>query len=227
MNHKSYTPDEATLMAYFYNELEGAELKQVEAYLEQNPEAKAELEGMRTTQGMLGMLNDQEAGEPLVLMDENSAPVVAMPVATPPKARLITIGFARTMIGVAAAIVLVFLMGALTNLKVKSGAAGFAISFGEEAPPATVAKKTPPTIVNQGIDRQEVEKLLSAYMASYGDSLSQKLGGLERKIVSQNQRLTKLPQQKNVLASNRSFTITEVQIMLNNLKKNNLNGRVD
>jgi hypothetical protein len=227
MNHKSYTPDEATLMAYFYNELEGAELKQVEAYLEQNPEAKAELEGMRTTQGMLGMLNDKDAGEPLVLMEEESAPIVAMTAPPPPKARLITMGFARTMIGVAAAIVLVFLMGALTNLKVKSGSTGFAISFGEDAPPVAVVKKTPPTIVNQGIDRQEVEKLLSAYMTSYGDSLSQKLGGLERKIVSQNQRLATLPQQKNVLAANGSFTVTEVQIMLDNLKKDNLKTMVE
>jgi hypothetical protein len=53
------------------------------------------------------------------------------------------------------------------------------------------------------------------------------LGGLERKIVSQNQRLATLPQQKNVLAANGSFTVTEVQIMLDNLKKDNLKTMVE
>ncbi|WP_299462016.1 hypothetical protein [uncultured Microscilla sp.] len=229
MNHKSYTPDEATLMAYFYDELKGADRQKVEAYLAENPEAQADLEGLRSTQSIMGSLSDKDAGQPLILMDENNA-FAAMPIAqTPtPKAKLMTMGFARTLIGVAAAIVLVFLMGALTNLQIKSGNEGLAISFGKEATQPTVKpKKVPPTIINKGIDRQEVEKLLSAYMASYGDSLSDKLGGLENKIVRQNQQLKALPKQKKVLASNQRFSITEVQMMLDNLKKDHLKTMVD
>ncbi|EAY27363.1 anti-sigma factor family protein [Microscilla marina] len=228
MNHKSYTPDEATLMAYFYDELKGAERQQVEAYLVENPEAQATLEEMRSTQSIMGKLSDKEAGQPLILIDENNA-FAATPIAqTPaPKAKLMTMGFARTLIGVAAAIVLVFLMGALTNLQIKSGNEGLAISFGKEATQPTVKpRKVPPTIINKGIDRQEVEKLLSAYMASYGDSLSDKLGGLENKIVRQNQRLKALPTRKKV-ASNQRFSITEVQMMLDNLKKDHLKTMVD
>lgn len=229
MDHKNYQPDEATLMAYFYNELEGAELQQMEAYLAQNPEAKAELEGMRSTQDLLGMLGDKNAVPPLVLTDDSEAWASMQTAPSPtPKTQLITMGFARTMIGVAAAIVLVFLMGALTNINIKSGDEGFAISFGKNTPPpANIAKKTPPSIIKQGIDRQEVKKLLSAYMESYGDSLSQKLGGLENKITRQNQRLASLPKAQKVLASNRRFTVTEVQMMLDNLKKDNLKTMVD
>lgn len=242
MNHKNYTPDEATLMAYLYDELKEAERQQVEKYLEENPAAKAEIEGMQGTRSIMGMLSDEDAGEPLILMDQGNESPAAMLVTNEPasKTKLITMGFARTMIGVAAAIILVFLMGALTNLKIKSGNEGFAISFGGDQLPANETKKeVPPAVIQQGMDKQEVQKLLSAYMQSYGDSLSQKLGGLLKQsaslglsgkaIARQNQRIQALAKQTktNALANNQGFSITEVQMMVDNLKKENLKTMVD
>ena len=242
MNHKSYKPDEATLMAYLYEELEGGERKKVEAYLEQNPEAKAELEGLQDTRGIMGMLGDQEVEQPLILMTNGSeqpiTPVFdlpqtndARPEAKRSKERLITMGFARTMIGIAAAIILVFLMGALTNLQIKSGQDGLAVSFGDQSKASEGVKKQPPTVINQGIGQQEVQKLLSAYMQKYGDSLSHQLVGLEQKIALQNQQVlnkSKENQRKSQKENEyNGFSVTEVQMMMDNLKKENLKTMVE
>lgn len=233
MNHKSYIPDEATLMAYLYDELDGVTRTKVAHYLKENPAVQAEIEGMQSARDIMGMLGDQDAGQPLILIgDEKNDEVggaIVQPtpiVATTPKTQLITIGFARTMIGIAAAIVLVFLMGALTDLKIQSGTQGLAISFGDtQTPPQDKTKQTP-TIIKQGIDKSEVKKLLSSYMQHYGDSLSQKLGGLEQKLVLQNRRILNT-QKKNVVNDNQGFTVTEVQMMVDNLKKENLKTMVE
>ncbi|OJJ14981.1 hypothetical protein BKI52_41240 [marine bacterium AO1-C] len=235
MNHNKYIPDEATLMAYLYEELEGAERKKVEAYLEQNPEAKAELEGLQSTRGIMGMLGDQEVEQPLILMangTERSVPAAAVipqetAPAIKPKEKLITMGFARTMIGIAAAIILVFLMGALTNLQIKSGGQeGFAISFGgnnESKQP--IDQK--PTIIREEVNKQDVQKLLSAYMQNYGDSFTKKLGSLEQKMALQNQQVLNAQKANNRENEGSGFTVTEMQMMLDNLKKENLKTMVE
>lgn len=240
MNHNKYIPDEATLMAYLYEELKGAEHKKVEAYLEQNPEAKAELEGLQSTRGIMGLLGDQKVEQPLVLMtnsSEQSMPTTAAwhsetasSAITKPKEKLITMRFARTMIGIAAAIVLVFLMGALTNLQIKSGGnEGFAISFGADTPPShsSQANTQKPTIIREKVDKDEVQKLLSAYLKNYGDNFTQKLGSLEQKMRIQNQQVLNAQKTKKTSGEGNGFTVTEVQMMLDNLKKDNLKTMVE
>lgn len=239
MNHKSYKPDEATLMAYLYEELEGSERKKVEAYLEQNPEAKAELEALQDTRGIMGMLGDQEVEQPLILMANGSeqpvTPVFDLSQTNDarPKEKLITMGFARTMIGIAAAIILVFLMGALTNLQIKSGQDGLAVSFGGQSNASEGVKNQPPTVINQGIGQQEVKKLLSAYMQKYGDSLSHQLVGLEQKIALQNRQVlnksqgSENPRKAQKGSEYNGFSVTEVQMMMDNLKKENLKTMVE
>ncbi|HAS41747.1 MAG TPA: hypothetical protein DCS93_14810 [Microscillaceae bacterium] len=237
MNHNKYIPDEATLMAYLYEELEGAERKKVEAYLEQNPEAKAELEGLQDTRGIMGMLGDQQVEQPLILMTNGSEQPVPAAAMLPqekashetsqPKERLITMGFARTLIGIAAAIILVFLMGALTNLQIKSGGQeGFAISFGKNDTPIQPNTQKP-TIVREEVNPQEVQKLLSAYMKNYGDNFTKKLGSLEQKMALQNQQVLNAQKSKDEPSEVNGFTVTEVQMMLDNLKKDNLKTMVE
>ena len=236
MNHNKYIPDEATLMAYLYEELEGAERKKVEAYLEQNPVAKAELEGLQDTRGIMGMLGDQEVEQPLILMTNGSeqpvTPAAILPqettagTAPKPKEKLITMGFARTLIGIAAAIILVFLMGALTDLQIKSGQDGFALSFGENKT-ATQPNTQQPTIIREEVNKQEVQKLLSAYMQNYGDSFTKKLGSLEQKMALQNQQVLNAQKAKSRQEEGGGFTVTEVQMMLDNLKKDNLKTMVE
>lgn len=230
MNHKSYIPDEATLMAYLYDELDGATRAKVAHYLEENPAAQTEIEGMQSTKDIMGILGDQDAGQPLILIgdekNDEMESAIMQPIPTAPKTQLITMGFARTMIGIAVAIILVFLMGALTDLKIQSGTQGLAISFGDMQETPQGKTKQTPTIIKQGIEKSEVKKLLSSYMQHYGDSLSQKLGGLEQKLVLQNYRILNT-QKKNVANDNQRFTVTEVQMMVDNLKKESLKTMIE
>ena len=59
----SFKPDEITLMAYAYGELEGEEKEKVEEYLSTHEDARAEVENLHTLSKMMGSVKDKEVIE--------------------------------------------------------------------------------------------------------------------------------------------------------------------
>jgi len=49
----SYKPDESALMAYLYGEVEGQEKERIEQYLLQNPEARKDLENLKSVRKIM------------------------------------------------------------------------------------------------------------------------------------------------------------------------------
>ena len=66
----SYKPDEATLVAYFYRELEPAEYEKVERYLAQNPEERRRLGEWSFTNKVMAGLPDKEVIAPPIFLGD-------------------------------------------------------------------------------------------------------------------------------------------------------------
>jgi hypothetical protein len=71
----NYKPDEATLVAYFYGELEGDEMVKVENYLQRNPSEKKRLEEWASTRSVMAHLQEKEVIAPPIILGEDSKQV--------------------------------------------------------------------------------------------------------------------------------------------------------
>ena len=68
----NYKPDEATLIAYLYGELEGEARKQVEDYLLKNPEEGKRLEEWSFTKTVMSQIQDKEVIAPPIILGEDT-----------------------------------------------------------------------------------------------------------------------------------------------------------
>lgn len=64
-------PDESTLIAYLYGELDAKETEKVVKYLNQNPDVEKKLQQLSDVQGILNHVEDQEVIAPPIFMDSN------------------------------------------------------------------------------------------------------------------------------------------------------------
>ncbi|MEQ8907424.1 hypothetical protein [Ekhidna sp.] len=146
----SYKPEESTLIAYLYDELEGADRKKVEEYLSGNVLAQKELEELKDTLSIMGHLKDKEVEIPTFTFENASQVVVG---------KKSEISFWRRSFAIAASIALVMLIGYVTEFKVAWNE-GFQLSFGESA-----------TEYNQ----QEVESMIAAAIEKNNKELDQRI----------------------------------------------------
>lgn len=65
----NYKPDEGTLMAYLYGELDAAETERVAQYLQQHPQVQQQLHQLGAVRKRMGALNDVEVIAPPVFVD--------------------------------------------------------------------------------------------------------------------------------------------------------------
>lgn len=64
-------PDESTLIAYLYGELDAKQTEKVVKYLNQNPDVEKKLQQLSDVQGILNHVEDQEVIAPPIFMDSN------------------------------------------------------------------------------------------------------------------------------------------------------------
>jgi hypothetical protein len=115
----SYRPDENALMSYLYGEIEGEERDRIEKYLLENPEAQSELQNLRALRKMLGTVADKEViAPPLFIGDAKQRPFWN------------SSNF-KTVMSIAASLVLLIVVGKLTNLHINYGNHELKLSFGD------------------------------------------------------------------------------------------------
>ncbi|GIL23350.1 MAG: hypothetical protein BroJett042_18630 [Bacteroidota bacterium] len=68
----NYKPDEGTLMAYLYGELDATETEKVKQYLQQHPEVLQHLQQLGFVRTALGSLSDEEVIAPPVFVDNET-----------------------------------------------------------------------------------------------------------------------------------------------------------
>ena len=128
----SYKPTNEELMAYLYGEQDESQRAQIEQYLNDNPEARTELEGMEETRVVMSQWEDEEV--PLIpgfmQPHENSEWL-----------------YWRKYVAIAASILLVIGFGSVSGFQAGYDGNGFRLGFGKSQP--------------SGISMEEVNQMLA------------------------------------------------------------------
>jgi hypothetical protein len=161
----SYKPSEQDLIAYLYNEVEGEEREKIEQYLLQNPEAKREFEKLQGVSSILGSIKDKEViAPPIFLGDARSS-------------RLWETPYFRTIMSVAASLILVILIGKFAGISMTASNNEFRLSFGPApttiSPVAQVSETDVQTMINQSL--QANNKMLHADWEQSQQALAQSI----------------------------------------------------
>jgi len=116
----NYKPDKQELMAYLYDELEGAEKERVEQYLVEHPEELKELQQLSGVSSMLRSVKDTEViAPPIFIPDANERRFWDAP-------------YFKTVTSIAASLLIVLLVGKLMGTRVTVSESEFRISFGDQ-----------------------------------------------------------------------------------------------
>jgi hypothetical protein len=116
----SYKPDEQALIDYLYGELEGDDKIKVEEYFLTNPEARLQFENLAGVKSMLQQVKDKEVIAPPIVVGDNN-----------PR-RLWDAPYLKTIVSIAACLILVLLVARMTGTRMSVSENEFRLSFGEK-----------------------------------------------------------------------------------------------
>lgn len=128
----NYKPDEGTLMAYLYGELDAKETAQVETYFNQYPEERIKFNQLAEVHKLVRHLDDQEVIAPPVFMGEGHA------------ARFWKSGTFKTILSLAASFLLLLVAARLIGPDITYSAGELRISFNSREAKESVIQKSPP-----------------------------------------------------------------------------------
>ncbi len=143
----NYKPGENELMAFLYGELEGAEKEKVEKYFFENPDGRIELEKLRNVRTLLSEVKDKEVIAPPIFVGDS-------------KQRFIwNAPYFKTIISIAASLLLVMLIGRISDMRIQYHDSELRISFGE----SQQLKSTPSDpLLASSLSTEEVQAMINA-----------------------------------------------------------------
>jgi len=171
----SYKPDEAKLMAYLYDELEGEEKLMVEKYFQENPAALKELKELQNLRTLLSAVEDKEViAPPIVVEDSRQRYFWNAP-------------YFKTISSIAASLLILMLVGKLTGIQITSSGNEVRLSFG--APSVQ-----PASPVQASLSKQEVQQMIdesiqttnNAMLANWSDEQQKRLDESIKRNLSNN-----------------------------------------
>lgn len=139
----SYKPNETVWMAYLYGELEGDALKEMESYLSEHKEARAQLENLKALKRMMSVVEDKEVIAPPIVIESNK------------DRSLWDYPFAKTILSIAASLLLIILVGRITNTTIASDRTGLHIRFGNQP-------SIGPVLTEPSLTQTEVQEMINA-----------------------------------------------------------------
>jgi hypothetical protein len=126
----NYKPNEGTLMAYLYGELDAAETEKVIQYLNQHPDELQKLEQMMDTLKLLKGIQDKEVIAPSIVSD--------LPA---PQISFWHTGMFKTWMSIAASFILILVVARLIGPEISYSEGELRISFNQSKPQQEVALK--------------------------------------------------------------------------------------
>ena len=148
----NYKPDEATLIAYLYGELEEGDQIKVAEYLQKNPEERKRLEEWSFTKSVMAHLHDKEVIAPPIIFGEDSNHVP-----------LWKENYFRMSLGIAASLLFFMVAARLLGLSASYSPGEFKIGFGMREKSAT--KEVPM------LTEQQVSKMIKSSVAINNEAL--------------------------------------------------------
>lgn len=162
--------DEAKIIDYLYGELPEEEIKAVEKVLADNPELKAEMDGMLATRSALGKLEDKEMIPPTFVFDSKHKSISFFQSSA-----------FRWVGSIAAGLTLLLISAALLKFNISNTAQGMQIGFGESAP-----------IPDEQLNKENVKAWMSEVMKDYENTTDEKIAAvqtqLSNEMISQDQK---------------------------------------
>ncbi|HYI79209.1 MAG TPA: hypothetical protein VEW65_16425 [Chryseolinea sp.] len=145
----SYKPNENDLMAYVYGELEGSDKEAVEKYLFENPEARLELERLHQMRAMLSQVKDKEVIAPPIFVGES-------------KQRFLwKAPYLKTIVSIAASLLLIILVGKLSGMKIQYQASELRISFdGNRIQNENITQAVEPSVAT--LSAEEIQSMINS-----------------------------------------------------------------
>lgn len=161
----NYKPDESALMAYLYGETEGPEKEKIEQYLLQNPDARKDLEKFKDLRNMLESVKDKEVIAPPIFIDQRKQPVSW------------NSPYLKTVMSIAASLLLIMIVGKITDTRIRYADHELKISFGE-ARQSKSAEQQPMAILTPN----EVQEMINSSLNRNDSSMQLKLRDSQQKL---------------------------------------------
>lgn len=192
----NYKPSEQEWMAYLYGELEGVEKENVEQYLLANAGARSEFEKFKKLRGLMSAVEDKEVIAPPIFVNDHQ------------QRFLWRVPYLKTIMGIAASLLLIMTVGKLTNTKINIGDNEFKISFGE------VKQQIPLQAVdgNKSLTAAAVQQMINTAMNSNNNMMEANWNQSQRQIdASIRKNLARNSEQINQLVRE-AATVSQEQI---------------
>jgi uncharacterized protein (DUF1778 family) len=157
----NYKPDEGTLVAYLYGELDARESEKVETYLAQHPEEKENLEKLGDVSAVVGHIRDKEVIAPPIFLGDTD------------HKQLWNSGYFRVITGIAASILFLLVAGKLLGPEISYSSGELKISFGKSSNQNTESTLT----------EEKVNELIKTSLAKNNESLTAQWSEDQKKLV--------------------------------------------
>lgn len=163
----NFKPDEKDWIAYLYGELGEDANEKFEQYLQENPDARHELERYKSLRKILSAVQDKEViAPPILLGDHKQSLFRAAP-------------YFKTIISIAASLLIIMIVGRLTGTSVSLTNQELRISFGK----SQELQKAPAT-ENQPLSADEVRQMIRASIETNNNALAANWKENEEKLTS-------------------------------------------
>ena len=147
----NYKPDEKDWMAYIYGELDEQEREKFDQYLLVNPEARLEMEKFQNLRNLLSRIEDKEVLAPPIVIGDQPATA-----GRGGRLRFLNTPYIRTILSVAASLVLIILVGRLTDTNIRFSDQQISLSFG------AVKEEPQKETLTRGLTEDEVQRMINA-----------------------------------------------------------------
>lgn len=198
----NYKPSHADWMAYLYNEMEGAEKEKMEQYLLSSAEARLELEQFRMLRKQMGTVQDKEVIAPPIVMQDNQNQRF---IWNSPYLKLVS--------SIAASLLIIMLIGWLTNAQISAGNGEFKISFGKQQQALPKQTELTPTLTSlevQNMIQQAVAQNNQAMQTSWSESQHKFDASIKENLAMNSAKVDKLVREASTASQDqiRSFVAT-------------------
>jgi hypothetical protein len=152
----SYKPSEQDIIAYLYGELEGSSKDNVEQYLLQHPEARKEMEQLKSVSHILKNVKDKEVIAPPIVVNDHD------------QSRFWNTPYIRTIISIAASLIIIILVGRFSGLRITSSDGELRIGFGTGEKSNSVPEKN--TVSSEALlTATEVQTMIDQSLQQHDD----------------------------------------------------------
>lgn len=163
----NYKPDESTLIAYLYGELDAKNIEKVQEYLDRNPEVLKKLQGLSEVRSVLSHAGDQEVIAPPIFMDSTNH-----------ASRFWESGYFKTVMSIAASILFLLVAARLIGPEIAYSGGELRISFNRdkqiEKPIEQVAVPT--------LSSSEVQDMINTSLVKNNEQISSEWERNNRKL---------------------------------------------